>query len=300
MPKSPARRKQGYNKFGRRPTATTISIAVSTSIAHARNTPWLHLGHSRGAAFPCCAGCYARCVFDPRLRPPVLLDRVPTGAWPEPHRLPSEGLGGVGGSLAPVALLSAYQHGYFPCYGSDTPRLWWNPDPRAVFRPGDFHVAHRLHRRVRRRDYQVTWNRRFQEVMLACDEGRADGSWIVPEIVDAYVTLHEMGRAYSLEIEREGRLIGGVYGVQLGALFAAESMFHRETDASKLALGHLLASLFAAGIELVDVQYRSPHLASLGAIALPRAEYVSRLTELSIKAIDLRAIELKDPPTPRR
>lgn len=239
-------------------------------------------------------------MFDTRLRPPVLLDRVPAGTWPAIDRLPSEGLGGVGGSLEPDALVSAYEHGFFPCYGAETPRLWWNPDPRAVFAPGDFHATRRLLRRVRKRDYDVTWNRSFSAVIRACDRNRSDGSWILPEIVAAYERLHALGRAFSLEVLREGRLIGGVYGVQIGGLFAAESMFHVETDASKLALGHLLASLFAAGIELVDVQYRSPHLQSLGASLLSRREYLQRVATLREKIVDLRAIDLKDPPPPRR
>lgn len=239
-------------------------------------------------------------MFDTRLRPPILLDRVPKGTWPNPDRLPSDGLGAVGGSLDPETLLSAYEHGFFPCYGEDSPRLWWNPDPRAVFAPADFHASRRLLRRVRRREYEVSWNRSFVEVMRGCDLDRSDGSWILEEIIEAYRRLHALGRAHSLEITRQGRLIGGVYGVQVGGLFAAESMFHLETDASKLALGHLLASLFAAGIELVDVQYRSAHLRSLGASLLPRSRYLEELARLRRKDVDLRALELKDPPPSRR
>jgi leucyl/phenylalanyl-tRNA--protein transferase len=216
-------------------------------------------------------------MFDSALRAPAILDRLVPGRWPDPTRLSAEGLGGIGGDLAPQRLLSAYDHGYFPCYGEDTPRLWWSPDPRAVFLPGSFHPARRLVRRLREGSRRFTIDGAFARVVVACGERRDDGRWILPEIAAAYTELHRLGHAHSFEVWRGDELIGGAYGVRRGALFCAESMFHRETDASKLALWFLLESLFEHGVECVDAQYPTPHLASLGCVVLRRREYLGRL-----------------------
>jgi leucyl/phenylalanyl-tRNA---protein transferase len=239
---------------------------------------------------------YALCVYDRSLNPPIRREGLAHDVWPDPSRLPREGLGAFGGPLDTATLLAAYAHGYFPCYGADTPRLWWNPEPRAVFLPGDFHASNRLARRIARGEFRLTWDTAFKAVMLGCDENRDDGSWILPDIVDAYCELHRERRAHSIEVWKGDELVGGAYGVHLGALFAAESMFHRATDASKVALGYLLTSLFAAGIEVVDVQYKTPHLASLGARELPRARYCALLPTWLTKAVEIDALPLKAPP----
>ncbi len=234
-------------------------------------------------------------MFDPRIRVPTILDYLPSGTWPHPDRVPRDGLGALGGDLTLERILSAYDHGFFPCYGAETPRLWWCPDPRAVFLPNSFHTSARLERKIRAASFRVTWNTAFTAVMVECGERRDDGRWIVPEMIDVYAKLHALHHAYSIEVWRGERLVGGAYGVQRGAVFAAESMFHIVTDASKVALGYLLESLFAAGILLVDVQYLTSHLRSLGATTLRRADYVSRLTTLTTTPVDLRSIALKAP-----
>lgn len=235
-------------------------------------------------------------MFDPRLAAPIHLPRHPLGVWPDPNRLPGEGLGAFGGEIEPNRLLSAYEHGFFPCYDESTVPLWWSPDPRAVFVPGSFHASRSLRREAARQPFRVTWNTAFRRVMQECDGNRDGGRWILPEILEGYTALHHLERAFSLEVWLRDELVGGVYGVQIGALFAAESMFHRVTGASKVALAWLLENLFEHGIELVDAQYPTTHLRSLGVVTLPRSEYLGRLSALSPKTVDLVQMQLKTPP----
>lgn len=224
-----------------------------------------------------------------------MLDRLAPGTWPHPDRIGRDGLGGIGGDLSRARLLAAYDHGYFPCHGADTPPLWWNPDPRAVITPASLHVSRRLERTLRQGRFEVTFDRAFRRVMEQCDVGREDGRWILPEMIEAYVDLFAAGHAHSFEVWRGDRLAGGLYGVQRGALFAAESMFHRETDMSKVALVSAARALFAAGIEVIDVQYPTPHLRSLGAIEWRRAQYLASLAQLLQKAVALGGIRFSGP-----
>jgi leucyl/phenylalanyl-tRNA--protein transferase len=156
--------------------------------------------------------------------------------------------------------------------------------------PDRLHIARSLHKRIRRGGFQLSWNRCFPRVMRECGERPGHGTWIIPEMLEAYEALHRLGHAHSLEVWCDGELVGGTYGVQVGALFAAESMFHRRTDMSKVALVALVRSLFAAGIELLDVQFATAHLTSLGAFSVPRAEYLQRVAVVGQRAVDLRRL----------
>lgn len=206
-------------------------------------------------------------------------------AWdlPDPRDAePGHEVLAVGADLEPSTLLSAYARGLFPMHvsdgASDRDLGWWSPDPRGILPLDGLHVSRSLRRSMRR--FSCTVDTAFREVMCACAEGRSDGAWITEEFVDGYTRLHEMGWAHSVEVWRADRLVGGLYGVEIGGLFAGESMFHRETDASKTALVALVDVLRSGGDpggRILDVQWRTDHLATLGVVEIPRAEYLSRL-----------------------
>jgi leucyl/phenylalanyl-tRNA--protein transferase len=191
---------------------------------------------------------------------------------------PGEELVGVGADLEPGTLLAAYRAGLFPMPLGRRSRLgWWSPDPRAVLPLESLRVSRSL--RVACRRAQLRVDTAFDEVVTACADPRRQGGWITRPIRLAYGRLHRLGWAHSVEVWRGDRLVGGLYGVAIGGLFAGESMFHRETDASKVALVGLVERLRAdesAG-RLLDVQWLTPHLASLGCVPLPREEYLRRL-----------------------
>ena len=189
------------------------------------------------------------------------------------------GLIAVGGDLAPARLLAAYRRGIFPWYEEGQPILWWTPDPRLVLDPRGLRVSRSLRRILRSGRFRVTLNRNFAAVMTACAAPRrnSDGTWITPAMVRAYRQLHTMGHAHSIEVwERDG-LAGGLYGVALGAAFFGESMFSRESNASKVALAHLCALLAPLEPALVDCQVPSRHLLGLGAEPVPRSLFRERL-----------------------
>lgn len=188
-----------------------------------------------------------------------------------------EGLVAVGGDLSPERLVSAYELGLFPWFGEDMPICWWCPDPRAIIPLDGLKVSRRLARTCRSGRFTCTLDRCFAEVMRACGENREDGTWITEEMIAAYCRLHELGIAHSIETWHDGELVGGVYGVALGGLFAGESMFHRMTDASKVALARLFEHLRRQGYTLFDTQLVTPHTARMGAILIPRQEYFARL-----------------------
>jgi leucyl/phenylalanyl-tRNA--protein transferase len=192
------------------------------------------------------------------------------------------GLLAAGADLRPERLLAAYRQGLFPWYGPGEPVLWWSPDPRMVLVPAEFKVSRSLAKRLRRRDYEVRFDAAFAAVMRACAEPREGqgGTWIVADMVRAYCRLHELGHAHSVEAWRDGELVGGLYGVALGGMFYGESMFSRATDASKVALAHLVAQLSRRGYGLIDCQMETAHLASLGARPIARAEFLERLRVL--------------------
>lgn len=202
---------------------------------------------------------------------------------------------GIGGSLDPTSLLTAYRLGIFPMglgEGGGPPMGWWCPTWRGVLLPGRAHVSRSLRRSMRH--FTVTVDEAFPEVVAACADPRRDGYWITDEVAAAYVELHTLGWAHSIEVRDEGgRLVGGLYGVAVGGLFAGESMFHHATDASKTALVHLdrLVSADGDARRIIDVQWRTPHLGSLGIEEIHRREYLARLpAALQAPALDLSSM----------
>lgn len=208
--------------------------------------------------------------------------------FPDPSEFDQEGLVAVGGDLSSERLIAAYQAGIFPWYSEGCVPMWWSPDPRGHFTAEDLHVSRSLTKVMRRGAFELTWNQNFAAVMAACGEQRGGGTWIIPEMLEAYTALHRQGRAHSLEVWADGELAAGAYGVQVGGFFAAESKFHRRTDMSKVALVALVRSLSRAGIELMDVQFVTEHLRSLGAQEIDRREYLRRLSVVRNAEIDLR------------
>jgi leucyl/phenylalanyl-tRNA--protein transferase len=193
---------------------------------------------------------------------------------------PEDDLVGIGADLEPGTVLMAYRAGLFPMgVGEDgsPPTGWWSPDPRGVLLPGRV----RVHRSLRKslRHFEIRVDTAFPEVIAACADPSREGCWITPAITAAYTRLHELGWAHSVEAWRDGELQGGLYGLALGGLFAGESMFHRATDASKCALVGLADLVFADGNprRIIDVQWVTPHLASMGVTAITRSDYVARL-----------------------
>ncbi len=203
------------------------------------------------------------------------------------------GLLAAGGDLQPERLLAAYRHGCFPWYQEGQPLLWWSPDPRTVLFPDELHVSRSLRKRMRHGDYQVTFDKAFAEVIQGCAGPRsyADGTWITTPMQDAYIRLHEMGVAHSVEVWQQGQLVGGLYGLAMGELFFGESMFSRATDASKVGFVSLVERLREWGFALIDCQMPTRHLESFGARSIPRAAFAEALaTHLDrLSAADWRA-----------
>lgn len=190
-----------------------------------------------------------------------------------------DGLLAAGGTLTPARLLAAYERGIFPWYSDGQPVLWWSPDPRAVLFPDELHVSRSL-RRVLRTDRFVTrLDTCFADVVHGCAAPRpaAPGTWLTPEMIAAYIRLHALGFAHSIETWHGATLVGGLYGVCLGNVFFGESMFSAQTDASKVALVRLIAEARARGIVVIDCQVPNAHLQSLGSRSIPRAEFVHLL-----------------------
>jgi leucyl/phenylalanyl-tRNA--protein transferase len=180
-------------------------------------------------------------------------------------------------TLTPEGVLLAYRHGIFPMAGERSGEvLWFRPDPRAIIPLDGFHVSRSLARTIKRVTFEIRVDTDFEGVMRGCAD-RPEGTWISERFVEVYAALHRAGQAHSVEAWREGRLVGGVYGLALGGAFMAESMFHRETDASKVALAGLVGRLRERRFTLLDVQYVTPHLESLGAVEITRGDYERRL-----------------------
>jgi len=194
--------------------------------------------------------------------------------FPDPRRADADGLVAWGGDLAPATIVDAYRRGIFPWPQDDDELLWWSPDPRAVIPLDGLRVSRRLARTLRQRRFRVTVNAAFAAVVDGC--AAREETWITPGMREAYVRLHALGWAHSVEAwSADGALAGGLYGVAIGGLFAAESMFHRVTDASKVALVALVQHAREMGLTLVDVQLPTAHLASMGARELDRAAYLA-------------------------
>ncbi|WP_300319155.1 leucyl/phenylalanyl-tRNA--protein transferase [Accumulibacter sp.] len=197
--------------------------------------------------------------------------------------LEPNGLLCAGGDLSPQRLLSAYQRGIFPWYASGEPILWWSPDPRMVLEPAALRISRSLRRRLRAGRYRVTLDGDFPAVIRACAEApRAgqNGTWISPEMQQAYWQLAQLGFAHSVETWLDDTLVGGLYGLAIGRMFYGESMFSHATDASKIAIAHLARFLEEEGYGMIDCQMSTPHLASLGAREIPRAVFMARLRAL--------------------
>ena len=201
--------------------------------------------------------------------------------FPEASTLePGEDFVTIGADLTPATLVEAYRLGFFPMPADRRSIGWWHPDPRGVLPLDTFEPSRSLRRSCRR--YSVTTNQAFDEVLRACADPRRHGCWIDRRIEQAYTELHRLGWAHSVEVWLGDDLVGGLYGLSIGGLFAGESMFHHATDASKVALVGLVERLRGAGNasdRLLDVQWRTEHLASLGVIEVPRGEYVERLAD---------------------
>jgi leucyl/phenylalanyl-tRNA---protein transferase len=209
--------------------------------------------------------------------PTVILDQ--RLRFPDVRTADAEGLVAVGGELSVPRLLLAYRSGIFPW--TVNPITWWSPDPRAIFELDGFHMSHSLAKVIRKQVFSITLDRAFEQVMRACaaPARRRRSTWISPHFIAAYTELHRQGHAHSLECWQDEQLVGGIYGVSIGAFFAGESMFHRESNASKVALFHLIEHLRRQGFELFDIQMLTPITAQLGAVTLPREHYLKRLAQ---------------------
>lgn len=193
----------------------------------------------------------------------------------KPERADDYGLVAMGGDLRPATLLRAYRSGVFPWYNENEPILWWSPDPRAIFELDQFSLSRRLARTIRSEKFRVTINQAFPQVMLGCAD--RDRTWITQDMFQAYVHMHRLGHAHSIEAWLGDELAGGVYGIAIGGFFAGESMFHRVRDASKVALAYLIEYLRLRGYLLFDSQVLTEHTARMGAIEIPRELYLLRL-----------------------
>lgn len=197
------------------------------------------------------------------------------------HDADEDGVVGAGADLDVATLVAAYRTGIFPWPHHRQPLLWFSPDPRAVIEPMGVHVSRSLRRTLRHSGWTTTMGEALPEVMRACAERPAEsGTWITPEMRDAYAELWSLGWAQSLEVWEDGELVGGIYGVRVGGVFTGESMFHRRTDASKVAVVDLCARLAEAGAELLDVQLPTEHLAAMGAHEIPRERFLERLARV--------------------
>lgn len=207
-----------------------------------------------------------------------------SGSFPDPAEAmrDPDGLLAVGGDLSVGRLVNAYRHGIFPWYGEGDPILWWSPDPRSVLVPDRLHRSRSLNKLLRKRRFAVTMDRDFRAVIRACAGTRPDsqGTWLLPEMVEAYCALHVHGLAHSIEVWEEGLLVGGLYGVAIGGVFFGESMFSWTDNASKVALVHLCEHLLGSGVELIDCQVLTGHMQRMGAESMPRGRFLERLSVL--------------------
>jgi leucyl/phenylalanyl-tRNA---protein transferase len=190
-----------------------------------------------------------------------------------------DGLLAVGGDLTPKRLINAYSQGIFPWYSEHQPVLWWSPDPRTLIFPEQLHVSRSLRRQMRQGGLTLRMDSGYEEVLLGCAAPRRDqnGTWLLPEMREAYLQLYELDIAHSIELWQGKRLVGGMYGLALGAAFFGESMFSRVPSASRIVMVHLCEQLSAHGFHFLDCQVFNPHLGRMGAVQLPRQAYLERL-----------------------
>jgi leucyl/phenylalanyl-tRNA--protein transferase len=191
----------------------------------------------------------------------------------------------AGGDLTPQCIVRAYLSGIFPWYSPGEPILWWSPDPRMVLFPGEFRISRSLRKTLHKGNFRVLLDTHFKAVIRACarkPRPGQTGTWITPEIQAAYLRLHELGYAHSVETWIDGKLAGGLYGIAIGKMFYGESMFAHVTDASKIAVAHLARFLCEQGFGMIDCQMSTTHLASLGAREIPRDEFIRGLQGLTV------------------
>jgi leucyl/phenylalanyl-tRNA---protein transferase len=204
--------------------------------------------------------------------------------FPSPNNalIEPDGLLCAGGDLTPATIISAYRQGIYPWFSTGQPILWWTPDPRMVLFPHELKISKSLAKTIRQQKFEVRYDTQFRQVIEACAAPREDGggTWIVEDIQNAYTALHKMGVAHSAECWRDGQLVGGLYGVAIGNAFFGESMFARETDASKVAFIALVEKLRADGFGIIDCQQQTKHLASFGARPIARLAFLQHLKEL--------------------
>lgn len=199
--------------------------------------------------------------------------------FPHPKLAREDGLLAVGGDLSPERLLLAYSNGIFPWYSEEEPILWWSPDPRFVLFPEEIKISKSMEKLIKKGTYKVTYDTCFREVIYNCGKLREEkeGTWITAEMLEAYCELHELGYAHSVEIWYEGELVGGLYGVSLGKCFFGESMFSKMSNTSKMALIILAKDLLEKNFLLIDCQVYTKHLESMGAVEIPRVEFLKLL-----------------------
>ncbi|MGE0602138.1 MAG: leucyl/phenylalanyl-tRNA--protein transferase [Dehalococcoidia bacterium] len=220
--------------------------------------------------------------------------------FPDPHRAEDHGLIGEGADFSPSTILSAYRRGIFPWPHGATEYLWFSPNPRAIIPLEGLMVSRRLGRTIRTGKFRVTVDSAFEAVMVACSEGRDDGTWITPALIEGYRELHRMGWVHSFEVwNRDSELVGGLYGVGVGAIFGAESMFSRERDASKVAMVALVQHARRVGIELIDIQVLTEHTERMGAVEISRDEYLGRLREAVGKPVEWQVLPHPPAPSPK-
>ena len=202
--------------------------------------------------------------------------------FPYPENAEPNGLLAVGGDLSSERLLLAYRNGIFPWYSQGDPIMWFSPDPRLIIFLDQLYVSTKLKKTIRSNTYEVKFDSRFEEVIKKCsktDRRAQDGTWITDEMIDAYIDLHKMGYAHSVETYQEGELVGGLYGVSLGGAFFGESMFFEASNASKVALYYLVEKLKSWNFDFIDSQVPNDHMISMGGRELPRVEFLKLLED---------------------
>ncbi len=209
-----------------------------------------------------------------------LLDLDAIEDFPPVEQAKSSGLLAVGGDLTPARLVKAYANGIFPWYSEDSPIMWWSPNPRCVLIPDELIISKSLEKTIKKETFTITYNLAFREVIQNCADSYRPGqhgTWIQPEVVEAYVRLNALGYAHSIEAWNNSKLVGGLYGVMLGTAFFGESMFHKESNASKVAFATMVRDFRKAGCTLIDCQQTSSHMLKFGAREISRNEFMQRL-----------------------
>ena len=230
--------------------------------------------------------------LDIEVRTPCMPQPLPPCPWqfPDVRRAPEDGLVGAGGDFAPATVVAAYRSGIFPWPHPGEEYLWFSPHPRAILPLDGLAISTRLGRTARSGRFRVTVDAAFEDVMRGSADRPGEGTWITDALIEGYTHLHRLGWAHSVEAWcREGHLAGGLYGVGVGAMFGAESMFHRETDASKVAMVALVQHARCIGIDLIDIQVLTDHTRRMGGVDISRAEYLRRLARAMEREVDWRA-----------